>query len=101
MTITLESLEFDYIDRMRKSLRLAGVSGSQMADFLGVDAGTVSTWLNGKHKPSRMALRLWAQRTEVPLEWLESGDLESRLRESNSRPSHYKVLTHADMALAA
>lgn len=90
MTMTAQRLEMDLYDRMRKSLRVAGMTGAEMADYLGVRTETVSTWINGKHRPSKTALMAWAQRSDVPFEWLESGELESRLRESNSRPSHYE-----------
>jgi len=104
MTITtdrLAALEFTKGDRMKRAMKTAGLSVFDLAVFLDVRRETISTWINDKVTPSKQTMRLWAQATEVPLEWLETGELESRLRESNSRPSHYKVLTCADLGLAA
>jgi transcriptional regulator with XRE-family HTH domain len=63
-------LAFDLADRMRKALRASDTSVQDMADFLGVTRGTVSTWINGHIHPSTQTLRLWAARTNVPYEWL-------------------------------
>lgn len=67
--------EFDLADRMRKALRISGLSQEEMADYLGVSRNTVSNWINGHWgKPPRDAyLRLWALRTGVPYEWLKKG----------------------------
>ncbi len=60
-------------DRMRVALRSAGIGVQEMADYLEVSRGTVSTWLNDKITPGKQTLRLWAIRTGVPLVWLETG----------------------------
>ena len=65
--------EFDLTDRMRKSLRHAGMNSGEMADYLGVARESVGRWLNGSRNPSVQTLRLWAQRTGVDYEWLSSG----------------------------
>lgn len=65
--------EWDLADRMKKSLRHSGVPVQSMADYLDVARETVSTWINGRIKPSKQTLRLWAMRCGVPLEWLETG----------------------------
>lgn len=70
MNNELRHLDFDLADRMRKALRVSDVSVQDMADFLGVTRGTVSTWINGHIHPSTQTLRLWAARTGVPYEWL-------------------------------
>jgi transcriptional regulator with XRE-family HTH domain len=64
---------WDLADRMRKSLREAGISVQYMADYLDVARGTVSTWINGRITPSRQTIRLWALATGVPFEWLHDG----------------------------
>lgn len=64
------ALDFDLADRMRKALRVSGMSVQEMADYLGVTRGTVSTWINGHIHPSTQTLRLWAARTAVPYSWL-------------------------------
>lgn len=65
--------EWDLADRMRKGLRESDVGVSEIAEYLGVARNTVSSWINGRIRPSRQTLRLWALRTGVPLEWLEAG----------------------------
>jgi transcriptional regulator with XRE-family HTH domain len=65
--------EWDMTDRLRKSLREAGMTSGQMADYLGIARETISTWLNDKHKPSASHIKLWALRTGVPYEWIATG----------------------------
>lgn len=62
--------EWDLADRMRKALRQAHVSVADIAEYLGVTRGTVSTWINGRIAPSTQTLRLWALRCGVDYEWL-------------------------------
>lgn len=62
--------EWDLVDRLRKSLRHAGLHLHEMADYLGVSRNSVSNWMNGNYRPSQPALKLWAMRTGVPYEWL-------------------------------
>ena len=66
--------EFDRADRMRKALRVAGISVQDIAEYLGVARNTVSTWINGRIDPSIQTVRLWALRTGVPYEWLQTGE---------------------------
>ncbi len=89
--------EFDKADRLRRALRVAGVSSNEMADYLGVSRTSVSNWINGHVEPKTQTTRLWALRTGVAFTWLETGQApaepgpgESRLWESNPRPSHYE-----------
>lgn len=70
--------EWDTADRMRKALRVAKMTPGQMADYLDVGGNTVSTWINGRIKPSKQTLRLWALRTGVSFEWLSEGIAEPR-----------------------
>ena len=67
--------EWDLADRMRKALRVSGRSVQEMADYLEVAPTTVSTWINGRNRPSPATLRLWAIQCEVSYEWLVSGGL--------------------------
>jgi transcriptional regulator with XRE-family HTH domain len=67
--------EWDLADRLRKALRQADVGVQEIASYLGVDRSTVSTWINGRIKPSVQTKRLWALRTGVPYAWLCHGDL--------------------------
>lgn len=65
--------EWDAADRMRKSLRHAGVEVQEMAAYLGVSRASVGNWINGHNRPSRATMMLWALRCGVPAEWLMSG----------------------------
>ena len=44
-----------------------------MADYLGLTPYTVSRYINRKAEVPLQTLRLWALRTGVPFEWLETG----------------------------
>lgn len=72
-----EQLEFDLADRLRRALRVSGTSSQAMADFLGVSRTSVSAWINGRVVPDQRTVMLWAQRTEFPREWLETGETPS------------------------
>ncbi len=89
-------LEFDLADRMRKALRVADMGVGEMAEYLGVSRNTVGNWINGHATPSRQTRMLWAMRTSVPLEWLETGndpdDPSCPRQDSNLRPTRYKVV---------
>ena len=65
---------FDRADRLKKSLRCAGIESQEMADYLGVSRNSVSNWINGRFTPSLGYLRLWADRTGVDVAWLVTGD---------------------------
>lgn len=65
---------WDTADRMRKALRVSGVSIEEMAEYLGVSRRSVGNWIGGRVDPSVQTLRLWALRTGAPLEWLHHGD---------------------------
>jgi transcriptional regulator with XRE-family HTH domain len=67
--------EWDLADRMRKALQVSGIGVQEIADYLGVARNTVSTWINGRNRPSPAVVRLWAMRTGVPLEWLAGGGI--------------------------
>ena len=93
-----ERLEFDRSDRIRRALRVSGVSVQEMADHLEVSRNTVSNWINGHSSPRPRDLRALALRTGFPFSWLETGEAPhdggapdpSHLRESNPRPIHYE-----------
>ena len=77
--------EFTQGDRMRLALRDSGTSVQAMADYLDVGRSTVSTWLNGRIRPGKQTLRLWALHTGVPLEWLETGVVRHQGLEPRTR----------------
>lgn len=65
--------QWDVADRLRKAMRHAGLGVQDMAGYLGVTRGTVSTWINGRIVPSTQTLRLWALRCGVSYDWLAGG----------------------------
>lgn len=71
---------WDEADRMRKALRHAGVGVQEMADYLGVARNTVSSWINGRIRPSKQTMRLWAIRCGVPFDWLSGAHGSGNLR---------------------
>lgn len=111
-----DRLSFNLGDRLAKSLRISGVSSQEMAATLRVSRNTVSNYIHGNTQIPYLALREWALRTGVPLEWLENGVLNdespsgsdpegqawpaarggregSLLSELNRSPSHYNADT--------
>lgn len=82
--------EWELCDRLRRSLRLLpDIDNTEIAEIMGVQRTTVSTWLSGRRKPSRAVLMVWADMTGVDLAWLEHGnadELRAR-RDSNPKPS--------------
>lgn len=66
-------LEWDMQDRLKKAMRVAGFSTSQLAEQLGVHRNTVTNCLSGRSLPDRRTLIAWAFATGVPVEWLETG----------------------------
>ncbi len=74
-------LYFDQADRMKRALRVSGVSVAETADALGVARSTVSTWLSGRKYPRRAELEKFAELTRFPVEWLELGVIPSNATE--------------------
>jgi len=78
--------EWDLADRMRKALRESGLSVQDMAGYLEVTMGTVSTWIIGSNTPTTQTIRLWALRCGVPFEWLCHGSAAPCDRRAGSPP---------------
>ena len=76
-----DAWRFDLADAMHSTLRRSGIGVQEMADYLGVNRSTVSTWINGRIVPGKPALRAWALRTGVSYEWL------CAVRDSNPEPA--------------
>lgn len=69
-----EELEQTQADRITKSLKYAGISHGEMAEFLEVHRNTVGGWCTGKSKMMPVIMKMWAQKTGVPYEWLRYGN---------------------------
>lgn len=77
--------QFQQHHRMTLALEVAHVGVQEIADYLDVSRESVSRWINGRGVPSKQTLRLWALRTGVDLEWLETGKLPRV--DSNHQPA--------------
>lgn len=80
--------EFNTADRLRKALHVAGVSVSEMADYLGIARETCGRYINDKQPASLRTRRLWALRTGVPFDWIETGNYGSEGWEFESLRAH-------------
>lgn len=65
---------WDLQDRLRKALKDAGVTPTEMARYLDVERRTVFGWLRGERPPRTQSLRLWAIKCGVSYEWLTRGE---------------------------
>lgn len=68
-----ERFDFDRADRMRRALRVSGISVSEMADLLTVSRNTIGNWINGRAEPRPRDMRDFALKTGMPLEWVRDG----------------------------
>lgn len=68
-----DPLEFDQADRLRRALRISNTTVQEMAEELAVERNTVGRYINGRTRPNRSTLVVWAMRTGVPVAWLETG----------------------------
>ncbi|RYF52325.1 MAG: XRE family transcriptional regulator [Comamonadaceae bacterium] len=72
--------EWDRGDRLKKALREAKMSSSDMAEELGITRETVGRYMSGSAKVPLAIVKLWAITTGIDYEWLQSGS-ESSTRE--------------------
>jgi transcriptional regulator with XRE-family HTH domain len=87
--------------RLQRALSWADMNTEEMAYELGVARSTISRWCNDKGHPTRGYLKLWAQRTRVPLNWLLQGDSMLPRGDSNSQPAgmekDHQLITRAEI----
>ncbi|QTF71751.1 helix-turn-helix domain-containing protein [Arthrobacter woluwensis] len=62
-------------DRLRKAREAAGLEQNDLVRLTGMARGTISAAENGRRKPTKANLNLWALATGVPLEWIETGSI--------------------------
>jgi transcriptional regulator with XRE-family HTH domain len=61
-------------ERLTKSLKLSGITVEEMAAFIEVHRNTVSNWLGNRGVPANtVILRLWAEKVNLPYEYLRDG----------------------------
>lgn len=63
-------------DRLRKAREFSGLTQRQLADEIGVSNRSISAYEQGA-TARRPVLLSWAVRTGVPLEWLQTGSVNS------------------------
>ncbi len=51
----------------------AGLEQADVAEYAGISRASVSAYENGKTVPKLAVLRVWAERCDVPLDWLVTG----------------------------
>lgn len=67
-------LAFGRADRLAKAMRVRGLTNDDMAEALGVSSNTIGNYTSGRTtRISKLAMKEWAVRTGVPLQWLETG----------------------------
>lgn len=73
------ALEGGHIPPSRLSYRLlisrleADLSQQELADRIGINRQTLSTYENGRRDPRKIVLNAWALATGVPVSWLKDG----------------------------
>jgi transcriptional regulator with XRE-family HTH domain len=87
--------EFHLGDRLAKALEVAGVSNQEMADYLGVSRNTVGNYIHMRTPVTTGTLRLWALRTGVRMEWLQTGKAPS-----GGNPDQGSTVTKGKLYLA-
>ncbi|MDP9073942.1 MAG: helix-turn-helix domain-containing protein [Actinomycetota bacterium] len=61
-------------DRLAKARRTADVERKELADYLGVSVRALGGYELGERVPRMAVLRSWAERCNVPLSWLLTGE---------------------------
>lgn len=64
-------------DRLRKARLELGLNTREFAQLIGVSPKTVNNAENDAHDVRKIVLNAWSAATNVPVEWLESGDAPS------------------------
>ena len=62
--------------RLRLAMEQAGLDIDGMAAEIGMHRNSVLNYVSGRTRPNGAALRLWAMRTGVALEWLQMRDAQ-------------------------
>jgi transcriptional regulator with XRE-family HTH domain len=99
---TTPSLAWDLADRLRKSLRVTGLSVNEMTERLGVHRNTITPWLNGTREPSRRTLIAWVLACGEPitLDWILYGDTGDGPDHPGGRIDTVRYLTTHHLAAA-
>jgi transcriptional regulator with XRE-family HTH domain len=90
---------FDLADRMRKAAREADLSNGYLAETLHVSESTISGWLNGAHRPPKLAQMMFAAICDVDEEWLVTGTPSSAV--TPATPSTGRRMTRSKTRTSA
>lgn len=60
-------------DRLGIALKFANMKTQEMADYLDVSRNTITNYVSERTHADKRTLMLWAMRTGVDLEWLQTG----------------------------
>ena len=86
-----QRLNFDMADRMRRALRVSGISVKTMAEELQVSRNAVTNWINGHNTPRRRDLVGFALKTGFPVSWIENGTLNGPDGGGNSQEENSEI----------
>lgn len=68
-------LTMTFGERLAKARRIAGFTQQQLADQLGVGRKMVLAYEADARAPRRATVLAWSYVTDVPLSWLETGEI--------------------------
>lgn len=71
-------------DRLAKSLEYAEISVGDIAEYFEAHRNTISGYLGNRAKPKPYLLKLWAEQTRVPIEWLRTGTWPEQIDENGT-----------------
>lgn len=71
---------------MKKALRDAKMTTTEMAEYLGITRETAGRYMSGSAKVPLQTLRLWSLRTGVPMEWITDGVVPADLDKATEPP---------------
>ena len=81
-----------YKERINELMSLLKISKAEFANSIGYSTGNVSDWLNGRSKPSKKTLDDICRVFNVSKKWLETGEGEPFLSNSEHKPNRINEL---------
>lgn len=63
-------------DRLRKARQVTGLTTREFAERIGVSQKTITSAENDVHAVRKITFLAWSMATGVPVEWLQTGDVE-------------------------
>jgi transcriptional regulator with XRE-family HTH domain len=91
--------EWTIADRLRKARESAGLDQGELAERIGIARSTVSNYERGTHTPRRPIIRLWAEETGVPMDWLSPRTDVPLRRSTDLRPSSFGFCEQTVLAI--